>query len=190
MLGHERISADMTAIGRRAALLATLAAGLAPRKPHAAEATALPGLKLIEPPVTAPEISFMDADGKQHGLKEYHGSGVVLNLWATWCAPCVAELPSLDALARALAAHGAVVLALSSDRGGAAVMRTFYDEHGIRSLPVLLDPHGTAMHTLGVRGIPVTYLIDPEGMERAYLQGGGDWGTDAAAIRVRGLMGL
>jgi len=179
----------MLVVTRRATLVGgTVAAVLALRKPCAAAAGALPDLKPINPPVVPPAIGFVDAEGDSHTLKEYLGSGVVLNLWATWCAPCVAELPSLAVLAGKLAAQRIVVLPLSSDRGGAAAVSQFYRAHNIKNLPILLDPEGNAMHALGVSGIPVTFVIDRKGLERASAAGGGDWGSDAAIARVRQLV--
>ena len=67
---------------------------------------------------------------------------MVINLWATWCVPCVAEMPALAALSKALAPDDIAVLPLSSDRGGASVVQAFYEEHAITGLPVLLDPEG------------------------------------------------
>ena len=179
----------MLVVTRRVALAGgTLAAVLAPRKPRAAAADALSDLKLVDPPLTPAPISFVDAEGRAHTLKEYLGSGVVLNLWATWCPPCVAELPSLVGLAGKLAAQRIVVLPLSSDRGGAASVRQFYQAHGIKSLPILLDPQGNAMRALGVSGIPTTFIIDRKGLERASAAGAQDWGSDAAVARVRQLV--
>jgi thiol-disulfide isomerase/thioredoxin len=174
---------------RRALAGGTVAVVQALGKPAARAADALPHLKLIERPVKASAISFVDAEGGVHTLAEYLGSGVVLNLWATWCAPCVAELPSLASLAEKLAADHVVALPLSSDHGGAAAVRQFYQTHGIENLPILLDPQGDAMRAMGVDGIPATFLIDRKGMERASVAGGEDWGSDAAVARVRQLIG-
>ncbi len=180
----------MLVVTRRAALrVGTLTAALMPRKPRANAAGALPNLKLIDPPVAPPPISFVDAEGDSHTLKEYLGSGVVLNLWATWCPPCVAELPSLGVLAGKLAAQRIVVLPLSSDHGGATSVRQFYQTHNIKDLPILLDPQGNAMRALGVSGIPMTFIIDRKGLQRASIAGGEDWGTDGAIARVRALVG-
>jgi thiol-disulfide isomerase/thioredoxin len=179
----------MLVVTRRMALAGgTLAAVLAPRKPRAAAADALPNLKPIDPPVTPPPVSFIDAEGDPHTLKEYLGSGLVLNLWATWCPPCVAELPSLGVLASKLAKERIFVLPLSSDRGGAATVRQFYQTHNVKNLPILLDPQGNAMRGLGVSGIPTTFIIDRKGLERASAAGAEDWGSDAAVARVRQLV--
>ena len=97
---------------------------------------------LTDPPVAAPDIVFVAADGSEHHLAEFVGHGMVINLWATWCVPCVAEMPSLAALSKTLAPDDIAVLPLSSDRGGATIVEAFYEEHGIIGLPVLLDPEG------------------------------------------------
>ena len=112
----------------------------------------------------------------------------MLNLWATWCAPCIAELPSLDALAGKLAGQGVKVLALSSDHGGAAAVRRFYQQHEIKTLAILLDPQGAAMRAFGVNGIPVTFLLDQAGLERGRVDGSEDWGTTAMVDRVTKLL--
>jgi thiol-disulfide isomerase/thioredoxin len=165
----------------------TLAAGLCARKPRAEE---LPDLadELVptNPPVPAPDIAFVAADG-EHRLKDFLGHGMVINLWATWCVPCVEELPSLAALSKTLAPEDIAVLPLSSDRGGANVVRAFYLEHEISGLPVLLDPRGAAAHAWHTRGIPTSIIIDRSGRERARLEGAADWSTPAAAAIVRRL---
>jgi thiol-disulfide isomerase/thioredoxin len=146
-------------------------------------------LKLLDPPRAVPAITFTDADGTPYGLDKFAGRGVVLNLWATWCAPCVAELPSLAALARALGEAHVVVLPLSSDRGGAAVVRRFYEERGIVGLGVWLDPKGAAEGALKIRGVPTTLLIDAAGRERARLEGAADWAAPDAQATIRHLLG-
>jgi thiol-disulfide isomerase/thioredoxin len=166
----------------------TLAAGLSARKPRAQELEDLTrALKLTEPPVPAPAISFVAADGSEHHLADFLGHGMVVNLWATWCAPCVAEMPSLAALSKTLAPNDIAVLPLSSDRGGASVVEAFYRQHDITGLPVLLDPKGAAAHTWRARGIPTSLIIDRQGRERARLEGSADWSTPAAAALVRKL---
>lgn len=169
----------MTFLQRRTLLAAgaTLASALAPRKLRAETAI----------PVPVPEFEFRMPDGTVRTLADYQGKGIVLNLWATWCAPCVAELPSLDALAVAVRQSNAVVLPLSSDRGGAAAVERWYAAHGIKNLPVLLDPTGAAARTLGARGIPTTLLIDAKGQERARLEGGADWSSTQSIAMVKRL---
>ena len=165
----------------------TLAFGLAARKPLAAER--LPDvasvLKPAHPPTAPAAITFLDKNGTPHQLAEFLGHGMVINLWATWCVPCVAELPSLAALARTLAPDNIAVMPLSSDRGGLAKVEAFYAERGITELPILLDPKGSAGLAWGARGIPTTLIIDRLGRERARAEGAADWATPAAAELIR-----
>jgi peroxiredoxin len=167
----------------------TLAAVLASRKPDAEELPSLTeGLKLVDPPVRPAPIAFLGADGTPHRLDEFLGHGMVVNLWATWCAPCVAELRALSALSRALAPRDIAVLPLSSDRAGAKAVRAFFEAHDVTGLPILLDPKGAAAEAWGARGIPTTVIIDRKGMERARLEGAADWSTPEAAALVRRLV--
>ena len=142
-----------------------------------------------DPPKPLPPVRFTARDGKPEVIGDFAGKGVVLNLWATWCAPCVAELPSLDALAERLAPDGIVVVALSSDRGGAASVDEYYRAHEITHLGVWLDPDGTVMGTLAARGIPTTLILDRQGRERARLEGGVDWNSTYTLDTIRKLIG-
>jgi thiol-disulfide isomerase/thioredoxin len=182
----------MALISRRMILAAggTLAAAGWVRKPRAQELQTLSAaLQPVNPPVTAPDIAFVDAGGTTHHLSEFRGHSMVINLWATWCAPCVAEMPSLAALSKTLAPADIAVLPLSSDHGGAAAVEAFFHAHGITGLPVLLDPDGVAARAFGVDGIPTSVIIDKSGREQARLSGSADWSTPAAAAAVRKLVG-
>ncbi len=152
------------------------------------------GLEVVRPhpPSPLPALSFADADGQLTTLDRLRtaqgGGAVVLNLWATWCVPCVAEMPALDQLARALQPNGVTVLTVSLDHGGAERVRAFFAAHAIRSLPVLLDPHSSSMATLGLDGIPTTLLIDRAGREVARVSGSVDWASPNAAGLVTRLV--
>jgi thiol-disulfide isomerase/thioredoxin len=181
-------------IGRRRALAggATLvAAALAARKPLAAEELGpLSGaLEKMDHPAPPPPITFLGADGKPHTLAEFAGHGMVVNLWATWCGPCVEELASLDAASRALAPADIAVLPLSSDRGGADVVRAFFKNHDISGLPILLDPKSAAAHAWNVRGIPTSLIIDKEGRAVAKVEGAADWSSPASLTLIKRLAG-
>jgi thiol-disulfide isomerase/thioredoxin len=162
----------------------TLAATALPRKPHAETLAPLSeGLDRVSPPQDPPAAVFVAQDGSTHHLSEFKGRGMVVNMWATWCAPCVAEMPSLQVLSKALAPHDIAVLPLSSDRGGAEVVRAWYQAHGITALPVLLDPKGAMATAFNARGIPTTVIIDTAGKVVARLEGAADWAApDAQAL--------
>jgi thiol-disulfide isomerase/thioredoxin len=183
-------------VSRRRALVtaATVAAGalggnVVPRRARAQEMGSVDDLEDMPPGATLPAFQFFTPDNQARTLADYRGRGVVLNLWATWCGPCVAELPTLDQLAMAVAADSIVVLPLSSDAGGAASVRAFYDGHDIEHLPVLLDPGGAITQAWQVPGIPVTVIFDRSGHPRARLVGSADWSTPAAVARVKALCG-
>lgn len=181
----------MTPTTRRTLLTAalTLPAAALTRKPALAE-RGLAGLDKLAPidPALLPELRFTLADGTARSLADYAGNGVVLNMWATWCAPCVAEMAALDELARKVSESGITVLALASDRGGAPVVNRFYHEHSIRSLAVLLDPRGEVSRAVGVRGIPTTLLINRDGQERGRVEGAVDWSSAASVETIRKLI--
>ena len=183
----------MTDLTRRAlaAAAGTVALGLPLGKLRAQSLQGIGALRPLSEPKPL-DLHFTAADGTARSLADYPGKAVVLNLWATWCIPCVAEMPALDDLAKMVAKDGVVVLPVSSDRGGASVVERFYADRGIKSLPVLLDPGSRMAHGLGVNGIPTTFLIDRSGNEVGWLEGAADWSAPdtVAVVRKLGAAGV
>ena len=181
----------MTPMKRRillAAAGATLPTVLVRRKLFAASRATVPSTDdLPTTAVPVPDFQFTTADGEIRTLKDYAGKGVVLNFWATWCIPCVAEMPALAKLASMIDPEHVAVLPLSSDRMGVPAVQKFFDAQGIKGLPILLDPKGEAARAFGSRGIPTTILIDARGRERARLEGSADWADPAAVAAVKEL---
>jgi len=134
----------------------------------------------VTPPRALPATRFATLDGGAKTLADFAGRPVVLNFWATWCVPCVAELPELDHLAATDPALA--VLAVSADRGGAGVVAPFVAAHGLGHATILLDPQSDAGHALGVVGFPTTLLIDAKGFLRGTLEGPAAWGNGAGAV--------
>ncbi|HKW53445.1 MAG TPA: TlpA disulfide reductase family protein [Stellaceae bacterium] len=137
-------------------------------------AAALGKLTPLDPPRPAPVLSFAARDGSPAQLADFHGHWLLVNLWATWCAPCVREMPSLDRL-QAKLGDRLTVLAVSQDRGGAEVVDPFLQKLGLASLHIYLDPKAVVGKGLGARGLPTSFLVDGEGRVRAQLEGAAEW---------------
>jgi thiol-disulfide isomerase/thioredoxin len=138
-------------------------------------------------PAPAPCLVFTNAEGKRLTLADYAGHALVVNIWATWCGPCVMEIPSLAALALKLKAGGGLVLPVSIDISGAAAVRPFYASHGIRTLPILLDQNGDSLRVLSTNGVPVTIIINAAGQIVARLDGAANWNTGNMVKFLRSL---
>lgn len=126
-------------------------------------------------PRASPVIPFFDIENNERTISDYAGQGVVLNFWATWCAPCIKEMPDLVRLKEILKDDKITVLALSEDRKGAAKVVPFFLKQGIADLEVLIDKKGKVARKSGVQGLPVTILIDPQGLERGRVIGIAEW---------------
>jgi thiol-disulfide isomerase/thioredoxin len=135
----------------------------------------LSGLRFVEDSPQIPSVGFMTEDGSEVILDAFAGKTVVLNLWATWCSPCLREMPALDRLAGALPRDTHAVLAVSQDKGGTAVARPFMDRLGLSELQAHADPQGTLMRAFGIRGLPTTLIISPDGRLIALLEGVAEW---------------
>ena len=169
--------------------LAALAAGILwsdaggkdPRVATAAGDTAVGEFTPVSPPRPAPELSFASRGGEMRHLADFRGKVLLVNLWATWCGPCVREMPSLERLQADLGDR-LMVLAISEDRGGAHVVEPFIAEHGLKHLAIYLDEDSAAQSAFHLRGLPTTFLVDANGRIRAMLEGGAEW--DSPKIRA------
>ncbi len=137
-------------------------------------------------PVAA--VSFEDGQGRARSLADFKGKVVLLNIWATWCASCRYEMPSLDALQATLGSSDFEVVPLSVDRSGIHAVAKFYTEIDVRSLATYIDTSGQAVRTLGAIGLPTTLLIDPAGREIGRLTGPADWDTPEMAAFLKAII--
>ena len=127
----------------------------------------------------APATEFEDPDGAPASLADFRGRPVLLNLWATWCGPCVAEMPTLDALA---ARERLQVLTVSQDLDGRGKVEAFFRKQGYRHLETWLDPQMALMAALKVDTLPTTILYDSHGRELWRVTGMEDWQSGRAAL--------
>ncbi|MFO1201307.1 MAG: TlpA disulfide reductase family protein [Tabrizicola sp.] len=143
-------------------------------------------LMLLDAPVAVPEAVLLDAEDSEHHLSDYKGKWVVLNFWATWCAPCRKEMPSLERLQ--LAMPEISVVPVATGRNAVEGIRRFFDEAGVKTLPILRDPQSDFARVMHVMGLPVTVIINPEGEEVARLIGDAEWDSDSAKAVLAALV--
>src|SRR5258708_4196277 len=124
------------------------------------QASAIPFARAAKPK-PLPELRFIDGSNRALSLADFRGKVVLLNLWATWCAPCREEMPALDRLQAQLGGERFQVVALSVDLQGAPIARKFYGEVGIKALPLYIDPTAKAAFTLHAAGLPAAPLGRP-----------------------------
>lgn len=134
---------------------------------------------------TAPPLPMVAADGAQRMLAQWRGKLVLLNLWATWCGPCIRELPSIARLAERMKDEPFQAIALSIDFRGWEKIAPFLEDHAITGLTVLHDPRGRLSRALGIEGMPTTVLFDADGKELGRLTGPAEWDSDEAVRLVR-----
>ena len=185
-----------TAAGRTA-ILAALALALlmaaAPARADFAEIAALREgdmrkLGFHDAPRPVADARMIDATDAPHDLSDWHGKWVVLNFWATWCAPCRHEMPALDRLEGALGGADFAVLPVATGRNPVPAITRFYQETALTNLPVLRDPTQAMSRSMGVLGLPVTIILNPEGHEIARMTGDAEWDSPSALAILRALI--
>lgn len=134
-------------------------------------------------PMGLPEYTFNDAEGKSISFKGFEGKVILLNLWATWCAPCRKEMPELDQLQADLGSDKFEVVAVSVDRGSPEKSREFLKQIKANSLKLYHDPTAQLGFSLKTIGMPSTLLVDAKGRELGRLVGPAEWHS-ADAIRL------
>lgn len=132
-----------------------------------------------------PPLAFENAAGEPRTLAHFKGKLVLLNLWATWCAPCREEMPALDRLQAALGGPRFEVVALSVDQQGPEVARKFFADVGVKSLALYVDRSAQATFKLGAVGLPSTLLVDPRGREIGRHVGPAKWDSPAVVDELR-----
>jgi thiol-disulfide isomerase/thioredoxin len=164
-----------------AVALPTLAVSIRP-----AGAQAPGGFAVHESPRPLPEIQFENGEGEGMSLADFRGKVVLLNIWATWCAPCRREMPTLERLQAELGGPDFEVVALSIDRKGRPVVKEFYEELGLQELGMYVDPSAKASRELSALGVPTTLLIDRGGNELGRLLGPAEWDSPDMVNFIRG----
>lgn len=149
-----------------------------------ADAQVALGFELTAPAKQLKEVRFTDAEGALVTLEDRRGTVVLINFWATWCPPCVREMPSLERLQAELGGDGFEVLAISEDREATAIA-PFYKHFGLKELRGYHDPYGRLARQLKVTGFPTTILVDHRGFEVGRVMGAAEWDSPEAIALMR-----
>lgn len=142
----------------------------------------------VKPPRRIGLFPFFDSQGRKISLADFGGKIVLLNLWATWCPPCVREMPALDRLQAKFPKSEFVVLPLSLDRGGIARVRSFYLRYGLRNLGQFSDPDSNAGAEFPVDVLPASFMIGRDGRVTRFLRSFVDWDAPEAAALIQRLI--
>src|SRR5579863_2973824 len=149
-------------------------------------------LNVNKNPRPAVDISFSDGDGKKLTLADFKGRNVLLNLWATWCVPCRAEMPALDRLQAKLGSADFEVVAVNIDTNRLDRPKAFLNDAGVKNLGFYADPTADSFEALRVAGkalgLPTSLLIGPDGCELAVMAGPAQWDSDDAAKVVAAMV--
>ena len=141
---------------------------------------------LVKPErLAVPDVAFQDGDGKPVKLSDWKGRVVLVNLWATWCAPCRKEMPDLATLQKELGSDQFEVVAISVDRKGAEASAAFLKETGADNLRLYVEPSTRIVTDLQSPGLPATILIDRQGREIGRLLGPAHWASPEAIALIK-----
>ncbi|MGL4243812.1 MAG: thiol:disulfide interchange protein TlpA [Beijerinckiaceae bacterium] len=151
------------------------------------------GVLVGEKQQALPNLAFQSPDGKPMTLADLKGRMVLLNLWATWCAPCRKEMPALDKLQAELGGPDFEVVAVNIDQRNLERPKAFLAEVGVSKLAYYADPSAKIFQQLRAVdravGMPTTLLIDKDGCELAYLAGPAEWASEEAKAFIRAALG-
>ncbi len=150
--------------------------------------TANPAVPVAAETADMPPLCFQKGADHRVCIADWRGRVVLLNLWATWCAPCKQEMPQLNRLQAMLGGEKFEIVALSVDRGGANVVSNFYARNGVKNLAVYVDASVQAIDTIRARRIPISLLIDRQGQVVQRLSGPVDWTAAGNVESIRRLI--
>ena len=152
----------------------------------------LPAAELVahNTPQGLTDFTFSDGSGRNLTLDHFRGTFILVNVWATWCAPCKEEMASLDHLVLLLANKNITIVPISIDASGAPSVQSFYERLGLKNLSIYVDPAKNLMDALAITGIPTTLLIGRDGREIGRMMGPAQWDAPESIKRIVEIAGL
>ena len=183
-----RVSLIYTAAAAIAIALAPGGAGAGMDEIAALREGTMKKLVFHDSPKPAGDADYVTEDGGSASLSDHAGRYVLLNFWATWCAPCRKEMPGLDALQKEFGGEDFEVLTIATGRNPEGAMKKFFADVGVTSLPLHRDPKQKLARQMGVLGLPVTVLLDRDGQEIARMTGDAEWNGESGKAIIRALV--
>lgn len=176
--GKEARAADCAAAAKTAEAVKDLARG------------EVAAMNISKAPEKLPDYAFNDPDGKPVTLAAFRGKTVLLNVWATWCVPCRAEMPELDKLQAELGSDKFQVVTVNIDTSRPERPKKFFEDAGVKALTLYADPKANIFYELKqggkALGLPVTLLLDPQGCQIGLMNGPAAWhSADARALAAK-----
>ena len=139
-------------------------------------------------PRPVPDTPFLSAEGGEARLSDYAGRHVLVNFWATWCAPCRKEMPMLSQIQEEFGGARFEVVTIATGRNAPPAIKSFFEDIGVDNLPMHRDPTQELAREMGVLGLPITVILDPENREIARMLGDADWSGDSARALIAALI--
>ena len=159
-----------------------------PRDGVQASSDKLEGFNLLSNNPPVPEIEMYDEAGRPVTFARFEGKVVLFNLWATWCPPCIREMPELNTLQAQYKDHGFVVVPVASGRQGEEEPAEFLRKHGLNELTTYYDPHSQFLSIFDLETLPTTFLIDRDGNMRGGVLGILDWSSAEARALIEAFL--
>jgi peroxiredoxin len=144
-------------------------------------------LTVLDEPKPAPDFSLQDIHGKTHTLSDYRDQVLIVNFWATWCPPCVDEMPSLERAQARLRQDNVQIIAINAGESPKAI-EDFIEKFSVK-LPLLIDNDMKVASAWSVIGLPTTYIVDPKGYIVSKVMGTRDWDQRTLLQKIRNLNG-
>ncbi len=145
-------------------------------------------LAIHKAPKKLPVFTLLDMQENMRSMNEFKGKYVVMNFWATWCAPCRKEMPSLEALQAKLGGDDFEVVLIAAGRNPKPAIAKFFKDINMVELETLRDPTQQLANLMGVFGLPLTVILNPEGLEIARMRGDADWGSDEVMVYLKAMV--
>lgn len=145
-------------------------------------------LAIHKVPKKLPVFTLLDMQENMRSMNEFKGKYVVMNFWATWCAPCRKEMPSLEALQAKLGGDDFEVVLIAAGRNPKPAIAKFFKDINMVELETLRDPTQQLANLMGVFGLPLTVILNPEGLEIARMRGDADWSSDEVMVYLKAMV--